>query len=52
MSPRPREGKPLLAGHSLLIVDLELREAYEAHHPNLTAFAAAAMKVFAERELV
>src|SRR5215469_7276233 len=39
------------AGHSSLIVDSELRKAYEAHGPNLPEFAAAAMKTFAEREL-
>jgi DNA-binding transcriptional MerR regulator len=39
------------AGHSHLIVDSDLRKAYEAHDPGLPEFAAAAMKVFAEREL-
>ena len=39
------------AGHSQLIVDSDLRKAYEAHHPQLPEFAAAGMKVFAEREL-
>ena len=34
------------------IVDSELRKAYEAHHPTLPEFAAAAVKSFAERELV
>ncbi|MEW6157775.1 MAG: MerR family transcriptional regulator [Verrucomicrobiota bacterium] len=38
-------------GHSQLIVDSDLRKAYEAHHAQLPEFAAAAMKVFAEREL-
>jgi len=36
------------AGHSELIVDSELRKAYEAHDPRLPEFAAAAIKVFAE----
>jgi hypothetical protein len=39
------------AGHSQLIVDSDLRKAYEAYDPRLPEFAAAAMKVFAEREL-
>jgi hypothetical protein len=39
------------AGHSQLIVDSELRKAYEAYDPGLPEFAAAAMKLFAEREL-
>ena len=39
------------AGHSLLVVDSELRKAYEAHHSKLPEFAAVAMKAFAEREL-
>ena len=39
------------AGHSLMIVDSELRKAYEAHHPQLPEFIAAAMKVFAAKEL-
>ena len=39
------------AGHSQLIVDSDLRKAYEPHHPQLPEFMAAAMKVFAEREL-
>ena len=39
------------AGHSQLIVDSELRKAYEAHHPQLPEFVAAAIKIFAEREL-
>lgn len=39
------------AGHSQLIVDSDLRKAYEDHHPQLPEFMAAAMKVFAEREL-
>jgi len=39
------------AGHSHLIVDSDLRKAYEAHDPRLPEFAAAAMKVFSEREL-
>jgi len=40
------------AGHSQLIVDSDLRKAYEeAYDPRLPEFAAAAMKIFAEREL-
>jgi DNA-binding transcriptional MerR regulator len=39
------------AGHSQMIVDSDLRKAYEAYHPQLPEFMAAAMKVFAEREL-
>jgi hypothetical protein len=34
-----------------MIVDSDLRKAYEAHHPQVPEFIAAAMKVFAEREL-
>ena len=39
------------AGHSQLIVDSDLRKAYEAHHPQLPEFLSAGIKVFAEREL-
>ncbi len=39
------------AGHGQFIANSELRQAYEAHHPKLPEFAAAAMKSFAEREL-
>jgi hypothetical protein len=39
------------AGHSQLIVDSDLRKAYEAYHRRLPEFMAAAMKIFAEREL-
>ena len=39
------------AGHSQLIVDSELRKAYEAHHPKLPEFVAAAIKTFARAEL-
>jgi DNA-binding transcriptional MerR regulator len=39
------------AGHSQLIVDSDLRKAYEAYDARLPEFAAAAMKAFAEREL-
>ncbi|MBM3835357.1 MAG: MerR family transcriptional regulator [Verrucomicrobia bacterium] len=39
------------AGHSELIVDSDLRKAYEAHHPQLPQFVAAAIKVFAKNEL-
>lgn len=40
------------AGHSQLIVDSELRHAYEKHHPALPEFTAAAIKEFAKTELV
>ena len=40
------------AGHSLLITDSDLRKAYETHHAKLPEFAAAAMRVFAETELI
>jgi hypothetical protein len=39
------------AGHSQIVVDSDLRKAYEAYHPQLPEFAAAAMRVFAAREL-
>ena len=39
------------AGHSQLIVDSELRKAYEKCDPKLPEFAASAMRLFAEREL-
>ena len=39
------------AGHSQIVVDSELRRAYEAYHPQLPEFAAAAMRLFAELEL-
>ena len=39
------------AGHSLLIMDSELGEAYEKFDPKLPEFTAAAIKVFAERQL-
>jgi MerR family transcriptional regulator, thiopeptide resistance regulator len=39
------------AGHSQMIVDSELRKAYEAHHAQLPEFVAAAIRAFAEREL-
>jgi DNA-binding transcriptional MerR regulator len=39
------------AGHSELIVDSELRKAYEAYDPQLPEFASAAIKVFARTEL-
>ncbi|HYV29104.1 MAG TPA: MerR family transcriptional regulator [Candidatus Eisenbacteria bacterium] len=38
-------------GHTCLIVDSDLRKAYETHHPQLPEFTAAAIKTFAEREL-
>ena len=39
------------AGHSQLIVDSELRKAYEAHDPGLPEFVSAAIRAFAETEL-
>jgi DNA-binding transcriptional MerR regulator len=39
------------AGHSQLIVDSELRKAYEAHDPLLPELAALAIQTFAEHEL-
>lgn len=39
------------AGHGQLIVDSELRKAYEAYDKRLPEFAAAGMKAFAEAEL-
>ncbi len=39
------------AGHSHLIVDSELRKAYEAHDPKLPEFVAEGIKFFAEQEL-
>jgi DNA-binding transcriptional MerR regulator len=39
------------AGHSELIVDSDLRKAYEAHDPLLPEYAALAMRAFAEEEL-
>lgn len=39
------------AGHSQLIVDSDLRKAYEAYDARLPEFGAEAMKVFAENEL-
>ena len=38
-------------GHTLLITDSELGQAYAKHDPRLPQFVAAAIKVFAEREL-
>jgi hypothetical protein len=38
-------------GHSRLIVDSELRKAYETFHPQLPEFVADAMKIFAQKEL-
>jgi len=38
-------------GHSHLITDSDLRNAHSAHHERLPDFMAAAMKVFAEKEL-
>jgi len=39
------------AGHGRMIVDSDLRKAYEAHDTELPEFMAAAMTIFAEREL-
>jgi DNA-binding transcriptional MerR regulator len=39
------------AGHSELIVDSDLRKAYETYHAELPRFTAAAIKVFAQTEL-
>ncbi|MGE3311278.1 MAG: MerR family transcriptional regulator [Limisphaerales bacterium] len=39
------------AGHSQIVADSELRKAYEIHDARLPEFAAAAMKLFAEKEL-
>jgi hypothetical protein len=38
-------------GHSQLITDSELAQAYAKHDPQLPQFAAAAIKVFAETQL-
>ena len=39
------------AGHAQLLVDSELRKAYEAFDPQLPEFVGAAIKAFAEKEL-
>jgi len=39
-------------GHSQLIVDSDLRKAYEAYEPRLPEYTAAAIQAFAHRELV
>ena len=39
------------AVHSVIIEDSELGKAYEAHHPGLARFIAAAIRIFAEKEL-
>ena len=39
------------AGHSQLMLDSDLRKAYEAYAPGLPEFAAAAMQDFAQKEL-
>ena len=39
------------AGHSQMIVDSDLRKAYETYHPQLPEFVAMAIKIFAEKEL-
>jgi MerR family transcriptional regulator, thiopeptide resistance regulator len=46
-----KPGRKSYIGYSQLVLDSELRKAYEGHHPRLPEFAAAAMKVFAESEL-
>jgi hypothetical protein len=38
-------------GHSQMIVDSELRKAYEAHDPLLPEFLALAIQTFAEQKL-
>lgn len=38
-------------GHSQIIVDSELRKAYEAHHPALPDYIADAIRIFAEKEI-
>jgi MerR family transcriptional regulator, thiopeptide resistance regulator len=38
-------------GHSQLVVDSDLRKAYEAYHPGLPEFLATAIKIFAEKQL-
>jgi hypothetical protein len=43
--------KESYAGHALLIVESDLRKAYEAYDPNLAGFLAEGIKVFAEKEL-
>ncbi len=44
-------GRESYEGPGQFIVDSDLRHAYEAHHPELPVFAAAAIKVFARSEL-
>jgi MerR family transcriptional regulator, thiopeptide resistance regulator len=39
------------AGHSLMIEDSELRKVNDAYHPELPKFMAAAIRIFAEKEL-
>ena len=39
------------SGHALLIVDSDLRKAYDAYHPRLAEYLAEGIKGFAEREL-
>jgi hypothetical protein len=43
--------KESYAGHALLIVESDLRKAYEAYHPQLAGYLAEGIKVFAERDL-
>jgi MerR family transcriptional regulator, thiopeptide resistance regulator len=43
--------KESYAGHAQLIVESDLRKAYEAYHPQLAGFLAEGIKTFAEREL-
>jgi hypothetical protein len=38
-------------GHSQVIVDSDLRKAYEAYHPQLPAFIAEAIRSFADSDL-
>jgi DNA-binding transcriptional MerR regulator len=39
------------SGHSQLIVDSDLRKAYDAYHPQLAEYLAKAIKLFAEKAL-
>jgi MerR family transcriptional regulator, thiopeptide resistance regulator len=39
------------SGHAELIMDSDLRKAYDAYHPQLAGFLADGIEVFAEREL-
>lgn len=43
--------KESYSGHGQLILDSDLRKAYEAHHPQLPKFISEAIQVFSEVEL-